>query len=70
MATGIMNATGDYQMGSTPASDKSSKMAGDKEPVKAGMGKKSMPDRERTGGPKKMPDVPTKNGFDPDSRGR
>lgn len=60
-------------MGNTPASDKASKMS-DKEPTKAGLGKKSVTEfysERKDGGrsAKKMPDKVTKNGFDPKSRG-
>jgi hypothetical protein len=59
-------------MGNTPSSDKASKLAGDREFVKGGLGKKKGPaDRERPSpGGKKMSDKPTKDGFDPASRGR
>lgn len=56
-------------MGNTPASDKASKLSGDKEPTAPGLKKNSMPDRERPSpGGKKMPIKP--QNFDPKSRGR
>lgn len=76
MGTGIMNSSEDYKgatMGNTPPSDKASKMS-DKEPVRAGMGKKNVSvfySERKDGGrsSKKMPDGAQKNGFDPKSKG-
>lgn len=71
MGTGIMNSSSDVKggtMGNTPKSDKAGLLPA-REPVKGGLKKNSMPDRERPSpGGKKMPTKP--QNFDPKSRGK
>lgn len=58
-------------MGLTPASDKASKMDGEKEPTPAGLKKNSMPEKEpKSPGTKQNMMKPPKNGFMPGARGK
>jgi hypothetical protein len=71
--TGIMNSSQDVKgakMGNTPASDKVGLLPA-REPVKGGLGKKKMVDRERPSpGGKKLSDKVVGHAFDPASRGK